>query len=282
MNSLAGQVVLISGASAGIGEAIVRTLAAERMKLALLARSEENLRALAKTLEAHDVEVLTLPADVGDVKQLQAAVSRVIQHWGQLDVLINNAGMEAFHPFETLPLEQIQQTVQVNLIGAMQLTRLVIPHMLTGQGGHILNMSSTAGKFGPAFGAAYGATKAGLIAFTQSLRSEYYKRGIRATVLCPGFTKQGGIYERMKAAVGRGTPPLMGHTSTEAITQAVLKSLRTAPPEVLLNWPPMRPINVIAAMFPGLGEYLVRKFSRKWLEHAARANASRPTQRRAA
>ena len=91
----------------------------------------------------------------------------------------------------------------MNLASALLLTRLVVPHMLErGDGGHVVNMSSTAGKYGPAFGGVYAATKAGLIAFTQALRAEYRGRGISASVICPGFTDDGGHLRSHEGAVG--------------------------------------------------------------------------------
>ena len=138
-----------------------------------------------------------------------------------------------------------------------------------------MNMSSTAGKHGPAYGAAYGVSKAGLISLTESLRGEFHGRGVSASVICPGFTHDGGIYERMKQAAGRGTPPQMGATSADAVARAVVKAIRNDRPEVLVNWPPMRPVFVLAELWPALGEWIIRRSSVRFLKRiATRRNLS--------
>jgi short-subunit dehydrogenase len=277
------KVALVTGASAGIGARIARTLADSGMNLVLAARSPDKLEQVRDELiEQCHVKAIAVPTDVSVPSSLQALVDTTLATFGRIDVLVNNAGVEAFRHFHELDPDELRATVDVNLTGAMLLTRLVVPHMLDRHWGHIVNMASTAGKYGPPYGAVYGATKAGLVAFTQSLRVEYRGRGIRASVICPGFTEEGGIYEEIKADIGRGTPRVIGATTVDAVARATLRAIRKDQPEVIVNDPPVRPFLVAAAMFPRLGEWLLRKFAGHFFRRIARARATTPERRRRA
>jgi short-subunit dehydrogenase len=273
MKDLAGRTAIVTGASAGIGECATRALAAERMNLVLAARSADKLHALARELEQTGIQTLAVPTDVSRSADLRHLLERALERFGRIDVLVNNAGVEAWRSFHELPADDIERIIGVNLTAAAMLCRLVLPSMLDNGGGHIVNMSSTAGKCGPAYGAVYGATKAGLIAFTQALRAEYHGSGVSASVVCPGFTDEGGIYERMKQATGRGTPLWMGRTSAGAVARAVVRAIRRDRPEVLVNVPPMRPMFVLAEMFPRLGHWIMRMATQRFLRRAAKATA---------
>ena len=268
---LKDKVVIITGASAGIGEAVARLLASQNCRLVLAARSSEKLNQLATELESGGVECLVVQTDVSNSDQLKNLVDQTIERFGRIDVLVNNAGIECFYHFEQLSTEQILQTLQTNLTGAILLTRQVIPHMLNQGHGSIINMASTAGKHCPAYGAVYGATKAGLIAFTQGLRGEYLDRGIRATAVCPGFTKSGGVYDRIVEATGRKTSTALGGTTTGTVALSVAKAILTGPPEVIVNWPPVRPAMVLKEIFPRLGEKITTAVSRRFVKRAADA-----------
>lgn len=283
MKTLAGRTALVTGASAGIGLHVARALAAERMNLVLAARSTDKLEHLAAALRADGTSVIAVPTDVTVAADRERLVSSAIREFGRVDVLVNNAGVDLFRRSHLLDPAEIEQTIQTNVTAALVLTRLVLPHMLQCGRGHIVNMSSTAGKHGPAFGAVYGASKAALIAFTQSLRGEYRGTGISASAICPGFTDEGGIYERMKQTLGRGTPPMMGRTSSAAVARAVVRAVKRDSPEVAVNFPPMRPVFVLAELFPRLGEWLVRQGTHRFLRRVAQSNEhSEREQRRAA
>ena len=184
--------VIITGASAGIGRMTAQRLAARGHQLVIAARSADKLSQLEQELTAAGTTVLSVPTDVSDPNALERLVAAAMQRFGRIDVLVNNAGVECFAKFDELPVEQILQTVETNLTGAILLARHVVPIMRAQRYGRIINMSSIAGKHGPAYGAVYGATKAGLIAFTQSLRGELMQDGILATAICPGFATSGG------------------------------------------------------------------------------------------
>lgn len=267
------RVVIVTGASAGIGRAICLKLATRQYRLVLAARSVDRLRQLQTELEALGAECLSVPSDVSDPNDLERLVRVTQERFGRIDVLVNNAGVDCFSEFERLPTEQILQTIDTNLTGAILLTRLVIPVMKSQGRGTVINMASTAGKHGPAFGAVYGATKAGLIAFTQGLRGELLAHGITATAICPGFTRSGGIYERILQATGKGTSVFVGGTTAEAVAVAVDRAITRDTPEILVNWPPMRPMFLFRDVFPSLGEKLILLATRRFMKRAAAASS---------
>ena len=271
--TLQDKVTIITGASAGIGQEIARRLAKEQTRLVLAARSEDKLQALSEELSATGCQTLVVRTDVSDPNDLSELVDKTIAHFGRIDILVNNAGVESFRHFEQTETEDILQTIETNLTGSIMLARFVIPQMLKQKAGVIINMASTAGKHCPAFASVYGATKAGLIVFTQGLRGEYLSEGISATAICPGFTTSGGVYERIVSATGKKTSVALGGTSTAAVANAVVKAIRNGPPELIVNWPPVRPAIVLKEIFPRLGEMLATAVSKKFVKRAADAAA---------
>jgi short-subunit dehydrogenase len=270
---LRGSTALVTGASAGIGLAAARRLAQSGANLVLAARRPELLEEAAASLRSLGVKAIAVPTDVSHREALEALVQRAVGEFSTIDVLVNNAGVEAFRPYEELPLERIADTIAINLTSALMLTRLVIPHMLKAGRGHVVNMASTAGKFGPAYGATYGTTKSGLINFSQALRAEYHGRGISASAICPGFTEQGGIYDRMREQSGRKAPFFVGSTTAEHVAEAVIRAIQRDKAELIVNWPPLRPMTVLAALFPTLGGALIRRATMRFLKRVAQTSS---------
>ncbi len=266
--------ILVTGASAGIGKITCQRLASGRHRFILAARSEDKLQVVAAELKAAGCESLVVPTDVACPESLKRLVDSAIEKFGRIDVLINNAGIECFAPFTDLTDEMIQQTIATNLTSAILLTRNVVPHMQKQGFGRIINMASIAGKHGPAYGAVYGATKAGLIALTQSLRGELIPQGIYSTAICPGFATNGGIYDDLVKATGKKASILLGGTTAERVAAAVEKAIRTAPPEMILNFPALRPVFLFRDIFPRLGERIILWTTLKFLRRAANCRKS--------
>lgn len=266
--------ILVTGASAGIGKITCQRLASGRHRFVLAARSEDKLQAVAAELKAAGCETLVVPTDVASPEALKRLVDAAIEKFGRIDVLINNAGIECFAPFTELTDEMVQQTIATNLTSAILLTRNVVPHMQKQGFGRIINMASIAGKHGPAYGAVYGATKAGLIALTQSLRGELIPQGIYSTAICPGFATNGGIYDDLVKATGKKASILLGGTTAERVAAAVEKAIRTAPPEMILNFPALRPVFLFRDIFPRLGERIILWTTLKFLRRAANCRKS--------
>lgn len=258
MKITTGLNVLITGATGGLGRHITHAFAGRGTQLSLVAHPGSELEELGQELESKGLNVLTFAADVCDSSQRAAFVGETRRKFGGIDILINNAGIEVTSPYDQLPEQTIQNILQVNLEAPMVLSRLVVPEMLKRGSGHIVNISSLAGKSGPAFQEPYAASKAGLNAFTASFRATYRGTGVSASVICPGFV-EAGIYARLKQTTGCSAPALLGTSQPEAVVRAVLRAVEKDLPEVVVSSVPVRPLVAIAALFPRLGEFLVRQ-----------------------
>ena len=180
-------VVLITGASSGIGAAAVRAFAQAGYRVALAARREARLKALAEEVRANGGEALVLPTDVTQLVQIETMVKRTLESFGRIDVLLNNAGMGRIKWLEELrPQEDVITQVQLNLTGAMLTAQAVLPTMIKLRSGHIINMSSMAGQIATPTYSVYAATKFGLGGFTQALRREVGVWGIQVSAIYPG------------------------------------------------------------------------------------------------
>jgi clavulanate-9-aldehyde reducatase len=186
---LEGKVVAITGASSGIGEATALMYAEQGAAVALAARRADRIEALAARIEDDGGRAIALPTDVGDERQARAFVEHAYEHLGRLDILVNNAGVMLLGPVEGADTEQWRQMVHVNLFGVLYCTHAVLPLMREQGGGHIVNVSSVAGRRAAAGAAVYNLTKFGLNAFSEALRQEALHAGIRVTIVEPGFVE---------------------------------------------------------------------------------------------
>lgn len=173
---------------------------------------------------------------------------------GPLDLLVNNAGVETVGAFVAYTPEQLTAMVDVNLTAPMLLTHSVLPGMLERGRGHVVFISSLAGKFGPAYNEPYAATKAGLIGLTQSLRAEHRRSPVGFSVVCPGFVAGDGMYQRM-VEEGISSNRLMGETTVEKVAGGVVKAIREDRPEVLESGSPVRPLLAVGQLAPRLVEW---------------------------
>lgn len=180
-------VILITGASSGIGAASARLFARAGYRVALAARREPLLRELADEIQAEGGEALVIPADVTRLEQIEGMVGNTLAAWGRIDVLLNNAGIGRIKWLEELDEEtDIRKSVELNLLGAILTARAVLPTMMAQHGGHIINMASMAGLIATPTYSVYTATKFGLRGFGQALRREVGVWGIRVSTIYPG------------------------------------------------------------------------------------------------
>jgi 3-oxoacyl-[acyl-carrier protein] reductase len=185
MQDIKGRNALITGAGKGIGKAVALALAAEGVNVALLARTENDLKQTAAEAKALGVKAVIVTADVADITSVNDAVAKVLLAFGNIDILINNAGVGVFGKFLELEPEEWERVIKVNLMGVYYATRAVLPGMITRESGDIINISSTAGLRGAATTSAYSASKFAVIGLTESLMQEVRKHNIRVTALTP-------------------------------------------------------------------------------------------------
>ena len=258
MRIQAGQTVLLTGASGGLGTYMAQAFAERKVKLALVAHPGVDLAGLRKTVAESGAEAIALTSDLREPDRRREMLAAVSSRLGPIDILVNNAGVEFTSAYHELSERQIGEVLSVNLEAPMILSRLVLPEMLGRKQGHIVNISSLAGKSGPAFQESYAATKAGLVAFTQSLRATYRGTGVSASVIVPGFV-EAGIYARLKAKTGRPAPALFRACPPEWVAQAVLRSIESDAPEIIVSRYPIRPVLCLSALSPRLGAWLIAR-----------------------
>jgi clavulanate-9-aldehyde reducatase len=239
---LSNQVVAVTGASSGIGEATALACARAGAAVALAARRADQIEALAERIAQEGGRAVAVRADVGDEAQARAFVERAHSELGRLDVLVNNAGVMLLGPIENAPTEEWRRMIHVNVFGVLYCTHAALP-LMRGQGsGHIVNVSSVAGRVARAGSGVYNLTKFGVGAFSESLRQEAVGLGVRVTVVEPGAvaTELAGhnrpeVLEAM-AKRFQGVTPL----SAEDIANTVLFAI-AQPPNVSVNEVLVRP-----------------------------------------
>jgi short-subunit dehydrogenase len=260
--------VLITGASGGLGTHIVRAFARRGVRLALAAYPGNDLEELRAEVEKQGCECTTQVSDLRNPGERKHLIETILKRFGRVDILVNNAGIEFTSNYHELSEANILDVLNVNLEAPMILTRLLLSQMLKQRRGHVINISSLAGKSGPAFQEPYSATKAGLIAFTASLRASYADSGVSASVIVPGFV-EAGIYTKLKIRAGCAAPALLGTSSPDSVALAVLRAIERDSPEIIVNPLPVRPLLAFTALFPSAGEWLINKIgSNKFFERA--------------
>lgn len=185
MANLAGQVAYITGGSKGIGYGIAKILLNEGMRVAISSRTLSAAQEAAKSLSSDAGKILALESDVASKDGEQAAVQQVLQHFGQLDVLVANAGVGHFAPIDQLSAEQWHQTIDTNLTGVFNSVKASIDALKKTEG-YIITIASLAGTNFFENGAAYNASKFGLVGFTQAIMLDLRKYGIKVSAIMPG------------------------------------------------------------------------------------------------
>lgn len=235
--SLRNKVVLITGASSGFGKDAAHLFAAEGAKVILVARRLDRLQMLANEIHKTGGEAIAVPADISQPAEIDLMVCNVIELYGHIDILFNNAGFGALDWLEQLdPERDIATQVQVNLTGLILVTRAVLPHMLVRRTGHIINMSSIAGWLAAPSYTVYAATKYGVRGFTTALRREVAPFGIRVSGIYPGPAQTEFAWGKGKNKRSRPKWFNVFFIPASDVSQRVLELARKPQRAVIIPW----------------------------------------------
>jgi short-subunit dehydrogenase len=257
--SLQNKVVLITGASSGFGADAARLFAKEGAIVILAARRMDRLTALAEEIRLAGGQAFAIPLDVAEQSQINNAVQTVLGSYGSIDILLNNAGMGRLNWLETLdPAVDIDMQIDVNLRGVLQVTRAVLPSMLTRRAGHIINMSSVAGLIAAPMYSVYAATKYGMRGFTDALRREVAPFGVHVSGIYPGpaateFGQQSGdnpLKRNIKV-------PRWLYMPSEYVARRTVGLARHPRRTLILPWW-FRPVIGFDTLFPGLVDWILK------------------------
>ena len=185
-NNIEGKVVVITGASSGLGEAAARHLSEQGAIVVLGARRVDRIQSLADELAKHGGKALAIATDVTKYENVKALVDAAVTTYGRVDVVINNAGLMPQSPLDRLRIDEWNQMIDVNIKGVLYGIAAALPYMKEQKGGHIINVSSVAGHKVRAGGAVYSATKHAVRVITEGLRQEVKPYNIRTTIISPG------------------------------------------------------------------------------------------------
>jgi short-subunit dehydrogenase len=252
-----GKVVIVTGASSGIGEATAREFAKHGAKIVLAARRVDKLESLAQEISGMGTgaETLVVQADLSKLEDIQNMTQQTLGKFNRIDVLVNNAGFGRLDWLENLdPIKDIQAQMDVNVMGVIQTTRQVLPVMMKQRTGSIINMCSMAGLVGTPTYTIYAASKHAVHGFSEALRREVKPWGIDVSLIYPGgvvteFTQHAGIKRKTKAK----TPEFMLLTA-EQVGQAVVKLVRSPKRMLVIPW--LWNVTVFMNKFlPGMVDY---------------------------
>jgi clavulanate-9-aldehyde reducatase len=238
---LSGQVVAVTGASSGIGEATALACARAGAAVALAARRGDRIEALAQRIAQDGGRAVAVTTDVGEEVEARAFVERTSSELGRLDVLVNNAGVMLLGPIANAPTEEWRRMIHANVFGVLYCTHAALPLMGEQGSGHIVNVSSVAGRIARAGSGVYNLTKFGVGAFSESLRQEAVALGVRVTLVEPGAvaTELPGhnrpeILEQM-AKRFQGVTPLAAEDIANAVLYAIGQPQNVSVNEVLVR-----------------------------------------------
>ena len=239
---LQGKVCVVTGASSGIGAATARRLAGAGAAVAITARREDRLNELAEQIGSDGGRALPIPADITKEDEAISVIERANSELGRLDILVNNAGVMLLGPIQGADTEEWRRMVDINLLGLFYCTHAALPVMRDQGGGHIVNLSSVAGRTASLGVAVYNATKWGVVGFSEGLRQEALHVKVRVTVIEPGFVAtelQGHSTNPMAIAAMKDmeekTTPLEAEDIAESIYYAVSQPERVSVNEMLIR-----------------------------------------------
>ncbi|HSY76276.1 MAG TPA: SDR family oxidoreductase [Bacteroidia bacterium] len=260
-NTFSGKVVWVTGASSGIGEALVKAFAKEGAKIILSARREDELQRVKKDSGLNDQNSLVLPLDLYNIDSMDGALKKVQEKFSTIDILICNAGIAQRSMVKDSLLQVDRQIMELNFFSVIALTKKILPLMFAQKSGNIVVISSVMGKMGIPFRSMYCASKHALHGFFEALRGEVFKDNIKVNIICPGYVKtnvslnavtsEGKAHGKMDKGQEKGIAP-------EKCAAGILKAIRNNKEEVYIGGSETIAPR-LKSIFPGLFSAIIKR-----------------------
>lgn len=255
--NLGGCVMLITGASSGFGAATARRCAAAGAKLALAARSADQLDELAATIRKSGGEAVSLPADVTSDAEVERLVEATLARFRHIDVLVNNAGFGVLNSIRMARVSELEEMLAVNVVGAARCTHAVLPHMLARRRGQIVNIASIAALLSTHNFAYYSASKAALLAMTRAMQLDLAGSGVRCVAICPGAART-PFFRRAEVKKVPRAAHLIPWLSDDDVARTIARAVeRDAEGEIIIP-PVAHPLVRLANFTPALTRRVLR------------------------
>ncbi|NER19040.1 SDR family oxidoreductase [Spongiivirga citrea] len=261
MSYFNNKTIWITGASSGIGEAFVHELAKHSCRLILSSRKRDELERVKKEAALIDENCLVLPLDLANYHNMKLIVEEATNHFGKVDILINNAGLSQRSLIAETDISVDEKLMQVNYLGTVALSKAILPHFIANKSGHFAVVTSLMGRFGSPYRSGYCGAKHALHGFFDVMRMEHEKDGVAVTMICPGFiqtnvsknalTGDGSTQNTMDEATSKGLSP-------QVCVQKALKAIRKKKFETYIGQGEVKGI-YMKRFFPKLLHKLVLK-----------------------
>lgn len=259
-----GKVVWITGASSGIGEALAYAFARSGAKLVLSARRASELIRVKENCKMNVDDVLVLPLDIEHAEAFAPALQEVLNRFGTIDVLVNNAGISQRSLVKETPLAVDKRLMDINYLGTVALTKTVLPTMLGKQQGQVVVVTSAVGKFGSPWRSGYSASKHALHGFFDAMRAELYDDNIKVLLVCPGFVRtnvsinalneKGEPLKQMDEATDKGLSP-------DDVANQILRAIENGKEEVVIGGLKEKFGVWMKRHFPSIFSIMIRKMA---------------------
>lgn len=260
-SDLAGKVVVVTGASMGIGEAISQIFLDHGATVVMLSRDSDRVEA-ARTRVGHADKTLALPCDVRNREEIDRVIGLTMHHYGRIDVWINNAGHGLLDSVSDADMASCRETFDTNFFGTLEAMQAVVPVMKQQGSGTIVNISSVAGHIPVPFMAIYSATKFAMNAIGKGARIELKKFGINVSTVCPGYVRtEFGANAIRGRELKQVRPESVRGISAKRVARAVFKAYVKNKREVIVPWT-MHPVVKIYQLFPGLVEWAMLRMAK--------------------